>query len=280
MEQKKQNDEIEIDLGELLSVLMDRWQIILLSGMVIALIAFAISKFILPPVYQSDTKILVLDQQERQSVTISDLQTGAQLAKDYEVLVQDRTVIEQVIQEMNLEMSYEGFLGIMTVSTQNDTRILKITIQDYDPYQAMKIADKVREVASDHIKEVMEIDSVKTIESANLPTGPSGPNIMKWTAIGGLLGIFISIGLTLMFYLLNDSIKTPDDIERYLGLSTLGSIPVDESLVSKPKKRKWGISKKSSAPKSSGHSGSSQKSQKSSHGKQGAAVPKAKTENM
>ncbi|MEG0962446.1 MAG: Wzz/FepE/Etk N-terminal domain-containing protein [Lachnospiraceae bacterium] len=238
MEQTKQNDEIEIDLGELLSVLLSKWQIILLSGVVVAMIAFGISKFILPPVYESTTGILVLDQQSNQTLTITDLQTGTQLAKDYEVLVGDRTVVEQVIREMNLDMSYEAFLGIMTISTRTDTRILSITVEDYDPYQAMNIANKVREIATEHIEDIMDINSVKVVAEANLPTSASGPNVMKWTMIGGLLGIFISVGIALMFYLLNDSIKTPDDIERYLGLSTLGSIPIDENIQARGKKKK------------------------------------------
>jgi len=238
MEPKKRNDEIEIDLRELFMVLLDKWLIIVLAGVVTALAAFGISKFVISPVYQSTTSIYAVNKQETNSVTLSDLQTGTQLTKDYVLQVESRTVLEQVIQEMNLDVTYEGLKGALTVTTPTDTRMLYISVRDKDPYMAMEIANKIREVAAVQISEVMDIDTVNVAEEANLPTAPASPSVKKWTLMGGVLGAFVAVAIVLLMFLINDSIKTPDDIERYLGISTLGSIPINEELADAGKKKK------------------------------------------
>ena len=74
----------------------------------------------------------------------------------------------------------------------------------------------------------MGIEAVNTIEEANLPTSPSSPSVMRNTAMGGLLGLVLSAGIIIVIFLLDDTIKTPDDVENYLGLNVLTSIPIQE----------------------------------------------------
>ena len=243
--ERKDNNEIEIDLGEIFAVLMGRIAIIIASTLVCAIIAFGYAKFMITPVYNSTTQIYVLNKQDNSSVTYNDLVTGTQLTKDYEVLIKSRSVLEAVIKDLSLNMSYGQLQGMITVGAQTDTRIISITVQDVDPGRAKTIADKVRERASDHITEVMDSSAAKVVDEANLPTGPSGPNVMKYTAIGLVLGFILAVGVILIIYLTNDKIRTPEDIEKYLGISTLGSIPVDESMVENVKKKnKRNMSKK------------------------------------
>ena len=108
---------------------------------------------------------------------------------------------------------------------------------------AKEIADALRDSVSIQITEIMEADAVNTIEGANLPTEPSSPSVMKNIAIGGLLGILIAAGIIILIFVLDDTIKTPDDVEYYLGLNTLTSIPIQEG-VKKSKKVKGLSSRK------------------------------------
>ena len=89
----------------------------------------------------------------------------------------------------------------------------------------------------------MEADAVNTIEEANLPSSPSSPNVTRNIAIGAMLGILIAAGIIVLIYILDDTIKTPDDVEHYLGLNVLTSIPIEEG-VKKSKKVKGLSSKK------------------------------------
>ena len=101
-------------------------------------------------------------------------------------------------------------------------------MENEDPHVAQEIADAVREAASVTIEDIMEIDAVNTIETANLPENPSSPSVMKNTAIGGALGIVLAAAILVLIFILDDTIKTPDDVDNYLGLNVLTSIPIQE----------------------------------------------------
>jgi len=137
-------------------------------------------------------------------------------------------VIEDLkLTEINEEMDYEAMLDKVEVTTPTDTRILSITVTDTDPVMAMEIANSVREAAAVHIKNVMDIEAVNVVETANLPMEKAGPSVMKWTLIGGCIGAFLVMAIVLLIFFMDDTIKNSDDVEKYLGLSTLALIPLD-----------------------------------------------------
>lgn len=235
----KNNDVIEIDLLELFGILLNKWWLILLVGMTSAIIGFAISFFLITPQYESTTKIYILNKNDSQTVTYSDVQLGSQLTKDYSELINSRYVIEEVIQKLNLDLEYGSMKKKISVLTPADTRIVSITVTDSDPVVAMNIANAVRESASTHISNVMDIDAVNIVESANMPTRRSSPNYVKAIIIGGIIGVVVVCAVILIGYLMDDTIKTSEDVERLLGLSTLGIIPlIDTEDAAKKKKRR------------------------------------------
>ena len=175
MENHRENDVIEVDLLEILSALLGRVWLILGVGILAAAVSLAISKFILTPTYESTTKIYILNKSESTTVTYSDVQMGTQLTKDYAELINSRYVLEEVIAKLSLtEMEYQDLLDKVSVHTPADTRIVSITVTDTSPLQAMDIANCIREVAGEHIQNVMDIDAVNVVEEANFPTEKAG----------------------------------------------------------------------------------------------------------
>lgn len=237
------NDEIEIDLREVFILLLSKAWLIALVGMLTAIIGFVLSAFVIAPTFESTSKIYILNKQQENTVTYSDVQLGTQLTKDYAQLITSRLVLEKVIEDLNLteineDIDYEAMLGKVEVTTPTDTRILSITVTDTDPVLAMEIANSVREAAAVHIKNVMDIEAVNVVETANLPMEKAGPSIMKWTLIGGCIGAFLVMAVVLLIFFMDDTIKNSDDVEKYLGLSTLALIPLDTQTVAKNGKKK------------------------------------------
>ncbi len=231
MENHRDNDIVEIDLLEIISILLNRFWVIFGAALLAAAAGFMISKFVLTPTFESTTKIYILNKSENTTVTYSDVQMGTQLTKDYAELINSRYVLETVIGQLSLpEMEYKDLLKKVSVHTPTDTRIVSITVTDYDPQQAQNIANCIREVAGEHIQNVMDIEAVNVVEEANLPTVKAGPSVVKWTAVGGILGVFLVCAVILIHYLLDDSIKSSEDVEKYLGLSTLALIPITQSV--------------------------------------------------
>lgn len=231
------NADIEIDVLELLHVLLNKFWIILLTGIVGGLAFIAVTILFITPQYKSTTKMYVLNQQDNNTLTQQDMQTSLSLTKDYAELIKSRTVTEGVIAQLNLDLTHEELLNKMAIDSATDTRILSITIEDADPYEACKIANSIRDVAANHIKNVMNIDAVNVVEPANIPEQKSSPSISKNGIIGGLLGVLLAVAIILIAYLSNDTIKTQEDVERYLGLSILGTIPLTENNRKQKKKK-------------------------------------------
>ena len=239
METNQQNqDEIEIDLLELLRVLWSKIGYVILAALALGLLMVLVSKVLMKPQYESTTKMYVLSKQDSSNtVTSGDLQASSLLTKDYAELIQSRTVLEGVIAQLNLDMTYKEMLNKVSVETSSDSRIVSISVTDEDPYTASEIANAVRDMAAEHIQSVMDIEAVNVVDTANIPNEKASPSLAKNGVIGGLLGVIIAMAAVIIIYLTNDTIKVEEDVERYLGLSVLGSIPFSEK-ESRSKKKK------------------------------------------
>lgn len=220
------DDVIEIDLQELFALLI-RWiWLILICGIVSALLGLLICVFFVTPKYQSTTRIFILNRNNDATISYTDLQMSTTLTKNYGPLIKSRDVLERVIEICGLDEKYESLMNRVAVETVGDTSLIAITVTDPDPVMAQLIAKEVRIAASEHIKEVMEIQAANLETEANLPERPSSPSKMKWTMIGGLLGVFVCCAVLVIQFLLDDTIKSAEEVEKYLGLSTLAMIPV------------------------------------------------------
>lgn len=222
------SEEIEIDLGEIFHLILGKLGIIILSGLILGVVSIMGTMLFITPQYESTTKIMVLNKQNSDTLTNADMQTSTQLTKDYAELIKSRTVLEGVIAQLNLDLSYGSLLGKLSVSTSTDSRIVTIKVSDPDPYTACEMANAIRDMAAQHIKNVMDIEAVNVVDSANIPSDKSSPSLAKNGMVGGMLGVILAMGIIILVYLTNDTVKTEEDVERYLGLSVLGSIPYSE----------------------------------------------------
>jgi len=229
MEQEKPN-EISIDVKELFYMLIHKIWLIIILGILGAVIAALISIYLIRPVYTSSAKVYVINRQDENKVTYSDIQTGTQLTRDYMILVKSRPVIEKVISDLNLDMTNEELAGMVKVNTPDDTRILEIVVEYYNATLAKQIVDAIAEVSADRMIGVMEIEKVNIVEEGNLPINPSSPNIKFNTFLGLLLGLLLPALVIIIRSLLNDTIKTQEDVEKHLGITVLGIIPREEEL--------------------------------------------------
>lgn len=238
MNTRQDNDEVEIDLMELFMVLLEKIWIIGAAAIICGLVMFIYSKFFVDPTYESTTRIIVLNTNENDTININDLQLGSQLMGDYQHLIISRYVVETVIKKFDLDEEYEDFVKRVKVNNAANTRIIEITLTDTDPLTAKEMADELRDVAAARIKEVMQIEAVNLVDEGNIPTQKAAPSVKLYTLIGVLIGGFLSVAVILVIYLLDDTIKNAEDVEKYLHLSTLGLIPIIETEEEAAKRRR------------------------------------------
>lgn len=243
----EEKDMIEIDLWELFSSLKKKIKIILGVTTAFAVLGFLISALILKPQYTASTRAYVLNRTNENAIVYADIQTSTYMLMDYRVLITGQNVTRQVIRDLELNMTDAQLASCIEVSAEENTRILQIDVTYEDPQIAADIANRVREVAAGQIQQFMEVDAVKTVYEAEAPKAPTGPNVGKNTMTAALLGLLLSSGFYMVVLILDDTVRTEEDVENYLGLGVLGMIPESEELQTmgkRPEKNKKRVGKK------------------------------------
>jgi len=223
------NEEIEIDLLELVRVLWSRlWAIVLATALGLG-IAAGVTILFIKPVYNS-TSILYVLTKTTSITSLSDIQMGTSLTQDYMVVIKSRPVLEKVIDNLGLDMSYPELSDKVKVNNPTNTRFLEITVSTNDAYLSKKIVDELADVSAERMAEVMETQAPNIMDYGQVSNAPASPSLIKNAFIGAVIGFVIACGIIVVMYLLNDSIKTSEDIEKYLGINTLGLIPLEEGV--------------------------------------------------
>ena len=249
------NDEKEVNLFELFHVLLSNAIFIVLGAILLALAVYFYDSFVVTPQYTSSTTILVLaKEQDSSRVDVNALSVSSQLTNDYVQLITVRDVTEAAIKELGLTdsdgnpLKDKDLKSKLTVSRISDTRMITITASDADPKVAKSIVETVRDIAREHIKTVVNAEAVNVVEQANVPTEPTTPHKLRDTAIGGILGVVIVSVIVVAAHLMDNTIKSSEDIEKYLGITALGVIPIEEDIERSAKSKKHRNVPRKSAP--------------------------------
>lgn len=237
MEEQMKNDEIEIDLVEIFHILIRKIWAIISCIIVGAVIAGGFTQFFITPQYRATSMIYILGKTTSISSAI-DLQLSQQLTVDFEILAKSRPVVQGVIDELGLDMTYEEFIEPIVVENPTDSSILKMIVENPDPVVAKDIANALADATANRVSEVMVTDKPSTVEEAVVPKKPVSPSLMKNSALGGIAGGVLAVAVIIVLFLMDDTIKTEDDVKKYLGLNTIASIPEDLGTVTTKKKKK------------------------------------------
>lgn len=216
---------MEIDVLSLLKKLWMKKFLILFMALFFGTLALLGSIFLIKPSYSASTRIYVINQQNAENITATDLQAGSFLVNDYKEIITSRDVMKDVIATNSLSLSPDTLSKMISVTIPADTRVISITVTNHDPQQAKDLANSIREVASEKIKSVTKVQDVTPLEKAQLPSKPSSLNIKRNTMIGMLIGGLFTIVIIVIKEVLDDRVKRPEDVEEVLGMTLLGIVP-------------------------------------------------------
>ena len=226
----QEKDLIQLDIMLLIKSIWEKKILILLVTVLFTAVSLAYSIFLVTPQYSSTTKVYVVNQtKDDKAITTQDVQLGSLLVKDYKEIILSNKVMEDSAEKSGLGITAKQLAGKVSVDAPKDTRIISITVRDKDPQVASQLANTVKEVSADQIKEVTKIDDVTTLEEAKAAMSPSSPNIPKNAILATALGFIIAVAGVVLFELLDDRIKRAEDIEDVMGLVLLGVVPDTET---------------------------------------------------
>lgn len=217
----------EMTLEDIFKALKKRWLLIVSVTLMFLMGGSVFVLFFGPvPQYQSSTTVLVdYRASETEALTQNDINLSQKLVQTYTEIIKSLTILNPVIEEMDLSLTPNELLKKIAVSQVNETEIIKISVTDEDPILARDIANTLAQTFSEEISHIMKVDSTSVLDEAVLPTTPLAQNKVTKIAIAGILGMMVSIGLVFLFEYLDRSIKTADETEHLLGVPVLGVIP-------------------------------------------------------
>lgn len=216
-----------IDLREYFAIIKKRFWIIAIITVVAMVVSGVISFFMLSPVYESKSTLIVNTEknEETQMITGDQFSVSQKLAVTYGEIIKSRAVLESVISNLKLDSEYEDLVEQITVSPVKDTQIISISVQDTNPKKARDIANEIPKVFEKEVKRITKANDIQVIDKAILPENPIKPNKIMNVAIAAVLGMMIGLFVVFVLEYLDNKIKTPQDVEKHLDLPILGVIP-------------------------------------------------------
>ena len=222
----------ELDLLDVAAAILEHWKILVVVTILSAAAFYGVSRYVMTPIYESSAELYVLTKST--SITsLADLQMGTNLTNDYVEVVTGRPVLDKVIENLKLDATAKQLADKVTLTNPTNSRILVITVRDTNPKMAKTIADEIAVVAAQFIEEKMDQDQPTIIQKGYTDGEPVSPSIGKNTAVGGILGALVVVAIVVFRMIVNDTIMTPEDMEKKVGLNVLGSIPLEDAELNK-----------------------------------------------
>lgn len=233
MEERKDDlVEKEIDLRFIFDILRKNIIPLVLVTIICAAGALVGSAVFIPKHYEANAMLIVNNNnRDSQVVNANEITAAQNLAEVYSIIIKSNTVLQQVIDDLKLNMTYEQLYDAIKVSSVNSTQVINISMRNTDPEFAKKIIADIVRVAPPIIKEKVEAGSVNVISEANIANNgnPVSPSLPKNALYGAILGFVITLTIVFIKTFFRNTLKTESDITNTLGIPLLGIIPeIDE----------------------------------------------------
>lgn len=225
------HNEEEISLSDIFGILKPYLLHIVLLTVIFAMVSFVFTKTMIDPVYQSSATLIVNNRRdEGQSVTNDELNSARGLASVYSIVIKSNAVMEPVVKNLDSGITMDELSRKITVSSVDNTQVIRISVKDTDKEKAQVYTNEIIKVAPEILVDMVEAGSVKVMSYPQIANSPISPNTKMNVLVAGMLGFMLSVGIVLVRYLMDKTVRSTRDVETYLGVPVLGVIPNYESV--------------------------------------------------
>ena len=226
---QNQREEDEVDLMEIIRVLVHHAWIIALAALIGAALVGVAVKLFVPAKYTANSTIYVFSTEGETSTQV--LNQADKMTTDFQIIGTTRTTLNLVIEELGLDTTVEQLKRENTIRVTNptDSHMLRISVTNEDPEVAAQLSNTIASVMCDQIAYIMKSDRPQFVEQAVIGT-KSSPALKRDAILGGLGFAMAVVVFLLIRFFNNDTITTEEDVSRYLGLTTLSSVPLERNM--------------------------------------------------
>lgn len=216
---------MELSINDIISLLWKRSVLIVACTISCLFIFFAFTKYAISPTYTASVQLYVNSNNSNSTFDLNDLNYAQKVVNTYINFLKTKVFYIQVVEESKLNYSASEVEDRTEISSVNNTEIFQISVTTNSAEDSYLLVTAMQKLAPLHIKSIKEDAQISVVDPAVYPTGPSGPNILFNSAVGGLLGLFLSISFVFLWEILDVNVKNQDDLKRKYSKPVLGVIP-------------------------------------------------------
>lgn len=225
--------EEEIDLKNIFSMFWERRIGIIIIFLVCLVVGYVYTTFFVTPLYQATSTAILTsnsaDGEEGQaSVTQSEVTLNNSLLSTYSEIATSDSVVGKVISNLGLNISYEALKSQITVTSAKNSQVIQITVENANAELSARIANEIRQVFTERVAELYDMQNIKPLDDAKVPSSPSNINHMKDIIIFAGIGMVLAVAYVFVANLLDNTVKSSSDIEKATGLNVIAEIPIYE----------------------------------------------------
>lgn len=202
-----------------------KWYVLVIIPLIFAGVTGAYCWQMMEDQYTSSVDLYVLSKAGDESSTQlsqSDMSASQQLANDIAVLATSKKVKSSTAEALQMNSLSDYKINVKSAATN---RVITVSVTGKNPESVAVVANELSNQLSQVAKEVMELKAVNVVDQAEVPTTPSGPKRLQYTAIAFAIGLVVAICIIIIMDVFNMTLRTPDEAEEVLGLPVIGKLP-------------------------------------------------------
>lgn len=230
----------EIKIKEIFNIIWEKKILIIVITIAFAIAGAVYTLAFKTPIYTAYTRIVLVmtgndnkkeskNETSGGSITTSDIALNSQLVSTYSEIAKSNNVIREVISNLGINATEGGIRSNLSITSVEDTEVIKIQVTNANAVYASKIANEIAKVFSKRVKEIYKIDNIYTLDEAETPSGPSNINHTKDVLLFMIIGMIISLTYVFIVSMLDNTVKTVEDIEKGFDVPVLITVPLIEN---------------------------------------------------
>ena len=222
-EMNQNDEEIEINLGELFQLLKKNIKMIFLSMLIGTLLLGVLTVFLINKKYESTSRLFLKPDVSEGIADYSQINSNNLMVNNYVEMLKGNNIQSQVAKDLKIEP--EQVSQYLTISNETNTQIISITAKTNDAKLSKDIVDTTVDTFTQIARETLNVNNITVVDEAKIATDPVSPSLKLNLLIGAFIGAFVCIGYLFIKFMLDTHIHNKEEAEKYLGIPMLGSIP-------------------------------------------------------
>ncbi|WPC43279.1 YveK family protein [Clostridium sp. JS66] len=223
-------EEISLDLHEFSHIIRKRIKLILLITTLSTVVAGILSYCVIKPMYESKATIVVgktnASLGDKSKYEFNDIMMYQNLVKTYAEIGKSEIVAEKASSRLD-NISSKNILGSITITPVANTQLIQFKAYNSNPQTAYLMLNAVCNSFMQEAERIYPGQNVQIMDGAEIPEKPIKPKKRLNVVIAFFIGLMASVGVSFLLEYMNNTLKTEQDINKYLGLPVIGIIPKD-----------------------------------------------------